>query len=322
MKRQLTMLLGLVAVAALMGLAAGCSDDSGTAKETLCTDRVDNDGDGKTDCADSDCAHNAACTNPTTETNCSNNIDDDNDGSTDCADADCANDPACANPTTETNCSNNVDDDNDGFTDCSDTDCANDPACQGGGGQLSCVGINACFACCPQTDQACVQACMGAGSSTAQQNLQAIIGCMQQNCSTQCSGNDQNACNQCLEANCQAEMDACTWWDTPGNAGCWTTYMCLAQNCGNTNFITDGSGNAQSCVDPNTNSGLFCYQDCLGATDDGSFQLMVDMFDCFDAATGTGGQCETECQNPNSTECSTCIQQACGSQIAACQNDG
>ncbi len=34
---------------------------------------------------------------PTTETSCTDNIDNDNDGNTDCADTDCANDPACQN---------------------------------------------------------------------------------------------------------------------------------------------------------------------------------------------------------------------------------
>jgi hypothetical protein len=61
--------------------------------ETNCTDKVDNDGDGKTDCADPDCASDPAC--KPIETNCTNGIDDDGDGLTDCKDPDCANDPAC-----------------------------------------------------------------------------------------------------------------------------------------------------------------------------------------------------------------------------------
>ena len=297
----------------------------GSPTETNCTDNVDNDGDGSTDCTDSDCANDPACSNPSTETNCSDNIDNDGDGNTDCADSDCAQDPACPNPSTETNCSDQVDNDSDGFTDCNDTDCANDPACQGGGGQLSCLGINLCLACCPSNDNgACGQACMGAGSNTAQQNLQALLSCAQQHCSAQCQqGGDQNACNQCVDQNCHSQEQACTWWDSPGTAGCWTTYNCLGTNCQSKNLITDGSGTAQTCVDPNTNSGLFCYQDCLGATDDDSFQKMVDMFDCFSAAMGQGGQCESQCgNNGNQNVCSSCLWNACDTEIGTCQNDG
>ncbi len=73
--------------------AAGCvvCDPS----ETSCTDGVDNDCDGLTDCADTDCAGDPACCDPS-ETSCTDGVDNDCDGLLDCADtADCAGDPAC-----------------------------------------------------------------------------------------------------------------------------------------------------------------------------------------------------------------------------------
>ncbi len=82
---------------------------------------------------DLDCAqHNyddgdCAVSTPTSETSCTNGVDDDQDGLTDCADSDCAFDSACQ---PETNCTNGVDDDQDGLTDCDDSDCASDAACQ------------------------------------------------------------------------------------------------------------------------------------------------------------------------------------------------
>jgi hypothetical protein len=54
--------------------------------ETNCTDGVDNDGDGSTDCADTDCIIAPIC-NP--ETVCDDGIDNDSDGLTDCDDLDC-----------------------------------------------------------------------------------------------------------------------------------------------------------------------------------------------------------------------------------------
>ncbi|MBN2725159.1 MAG: hypothetical protein JXR95_13930 [Deltaproteobacteria bacterium] len=50
--------------------------------------------------------------------NCTNGIDDDFDGFTDCEDRDC--DSVCIRPE---NCTNGIDDDLDGFTDCEDRDC-------------------------------------------------------------------------------------------------------------------------------------------------------------------------------------------------------
>jgi hypothetical protein len=58
----------------------------------ICTDAIDNDRDGATDCNDPDCFGATGCT---TETNCTDGADNDADGTTDCADADCNTAPAC-----------------------------------------------------------------------------------------------------------------------------------------------------------------------------------------------------------------------------------
>ncbi|MCA9650582.1 MAG: pre-peptidase C-terminal domain-containing protein [Myxococcales bacterium] len=63
---------------------------------------------------------------------CDNGLDDDGDGITDCADSDCAADPSCA-PDPEI-CDNGIDDDGDGDADCSDSDCTGDPVCAPGPG--------------------------------------------------------------------------------------------------------------------------------------------------------------------------------------------
>jgi|GEM_PF-1421070 len=56
-----------------------------------CADGIDNDGDGATDCGDSECADAPGCV----EADCADTLDDDGDGATDCADFDCAVDAAC-----------------------------------------------------------------------------------------------------------------------------------------------------------------------------------------------------------------------------------
>lgn len=87
--------------------------------ETICNDKHDNDGDGKVDCADPDCAGVAGCP-ATTETNCTDKIDNDADNRVDCDDTDCDKDKAC----------NSNDKDGDGFptpTDCNDNNAAVHP---------------------------------------------------------------------------------------------------------------------------------------------------------------------------------------------------
>lgn len=82
--------------------------------EHLCSDTLDNDNDGKTDCDDTDCAQDVLClmavnqANPqnqnAVEQNCADTLDDDADGKIDCDDSDCSADPACpANNTSSGN---------------------------------------------------------------------------------------------------------------------------------------------------------------------------------------------------------------------------
>ena len=63
------------------------------ATETNCSDRIDEDGDTVTDCADADCYDNEVCKTAggleNTDTLCSDWIDNDGDGAVDCEDMDC-----------------------------------------------------------------------------------------------------------------------------------------------------------------------------------------------------------------------------------------
>ena len=84
------------------------SDDTTPGSEEDCTDGLDEDQDGLTDCEDADCAE--ACVE-----DCADKVDNDQDGLTDCDDDDCV----C----TEEDCGDGVDDDKDGLLDCEDDDC-------------------------------------------------------------------------------------------------------------------------------------------------------------------------------------------------------
>ncbi|GMV40409.1 MAG: hypothetical protein AMXMBFR64_21250 [Myxococcales bacterium] len=100
----------------------GAPDTQGadvTPSPEVCTNGVDDDLDGLTDCYDPDCVKQQGCFEI-----CGNGKDDDVDGLTDCADSDCAGKPGCIE-----NCINGVDDDLDGKTDCADPDCVGTVAC-------------------------------------------------------------------------------------------------------------------------------------------------------------------------------------------------
>lgn len=96
----------------------GCLDPNcwvkGAGCEEVCEGAKDEDGDGKTDCADSDCASFEACIEQ-----CNGGKDEDVDGKTDCADSDCwVADSGCKEL-----CSGGADEDGDAQIDCADSDC-------------------------------------------------------------------------------------------------------------------------------------------------------------------------------------------------------
>ncbi len=122
---------------------AACNDTCSEAADNcyapagaMCTD------DGMA-CTTDACNGTGTCTHTTTpESACGNATDDDCDGMTDCADSDCAGAPCgpggatcsgstctCPGGATETMCTNASDDDCDGAADCADSDCASAAAC-------------------------------------------------------------------------------------------------------------------------------------------------------------------------------------------------
>jgi hypothetical protein len=136
-----------VAVPAAMALGvclgAGCRDDDSGATGEICTNNIDDDGDGAVDCADAECSEEEACLPvaaygvPFDNENCSDGFDNDFDGLTDCADTgDCLEDPAClAQPEYAAvfeDCGDDQDNDGDGDIDCLDSDCAEATECMGG----------------------------------------------------------------------------------------------------------------------------------------------------------------------------------------------
>jgi endo-1,4-beta-D-glucanase Y len=114
-----------------------CAADCGAApsQEQSCSDGLDDDCDLDVDCADSDCAGDAAC-QVCGDASCGAGEDQ-----CSCA-ADCG-----APPSAETSCTDGISDDCDADVDCDDADCASDPACQAptcGGNKAACSSPDDC----------------------------------------------------------------------------------------------------------------------------------------------------------------------------------
>jgi len=113
----------------------------------VCTDRLDNDGDGRFDCGDPGCSDvpELCCGREDDAGACTNGLDDDADGFVDCDDFGCGAAAPCARPpapaerdagagtstSTEDSperCRDGCDNDGDGYVDCDDFDCSRSTA--------------------------------------------------------------------------------------------------------------------------------------------------------------------------------------------------
>jgi hypothetical protein len=195
--RNLRLLIACTAIFTL-GFVANCGDD---AKETNCTDQVDNDGDGVTDCADSDCDGNQAC-----QSGCNNNNLCEpaaGENATNCPN-DCGSAPVCGNGTCETG-----EDSTNCLQDCPVNPCNNDGDCDAG-----------------ETTANCPADCSGSDECVADADVLADNGCaMGETC-------DLAAAVECRATGAVANYAACTAsTDCGANAGCYsldgTTFSCL-----------------------------------------------------------------------------------------------
>ncbi|MGA9521565.1 MAG: hypothetical protein WBV82_08885, partial [Myxococcaceae bacterium] len=143
-----------------------------------CDNGVDDNGDGKADCADPKCFKHVSCVMGGVEL-CGNDVDDDHDLAVDCDDADCGNAPLCNAPGNESSdaaCSDGQDNDGDQLVDCEDPSCATTQACRVPGTE-DCTNIADDdadgFADCADPDcagQPCGTGCLCAGGKRTEEN--------------------------------------------------------------------------------------------------------------------------------------------------------
>ena len=269
---------------------------------------MDNDGDGKRDCADTaDCAGAANFCGTGTPENlaCNDGLDNDLNGDRDCEDAACAG-LSCGTGCTcvarvkaETTCSDGLDNDGDGLTDCVDPDCAgvgSESSCTDGrdnncNGLVDCADP-ACSGTPTCTNLAVGQACASNGQ------------CASQVCRTEASSGWPSGA-------CVAGVNTCSR-DAGVSVGCPSGSVCTSDQFGT--FCRQGCSGAGGCrqgyscddEDNDSSSGSWCVPSCTSDADcahlGGSYgcnpwskrcELKDKSLKRYGAACSNDSQCET-----------------------------
>ena len=239
-----------------------------------CQDGVDNDLDGKVDCADSDCWTFPPGLCPE---NCTDGIDNNQDGFLDCQDWDCIDTEAC-----QEDCDDGLDNDLDGEVDCADPDCLGDLSCE----EICDDGLDNDFN--GETDCA--------DSSCVEHNA----------CKELCDGsdNDQDGLIGCDDPDCD-RVDPCLEYcddgiDNDGNGltdcedrDCWHDGGCFESNCED-GLDNDGDG-LTDCEDERCQVPRYCEVDYSGMCTDGIDNDSNGLIDCEEAACFDAVGCIEDC---------------------------
>jgi hypothetical protein len=130
---------------------------------------------------------------------------------------------SCLQTSCQTECSGG---DSEACNTCAETNCsAQLDACDWNPtGTTGCMGLNDCLSTCSAPDTSgggsaatcptqpgllCYNDCFGSADQDAIDKLFAYLDCVWGNCETECSGNDQQACQTCVQNNCSTEGMAC-----------------------------------------------------------------------------------------------------------------
>ncbi|NUN15431.1 MAG: hypothetical protein HUU55_17545 [Myxococcales bacterium] len=180
----------------------------------------------------------------------------------DCAEKECGDD-GCGN--TCGSCSEN-------------TECQPNGKCVSIATSESCKDLAACIGPCGG-NAACAQGCVANSSPAVQQQIQAINNCATQNCQS-CGQTDAVCLQKCTFENCSKEYFGCF----SGQSSCMGILQCMQTCAGN-------QGCAAACVADGTESAQLAY-----------YEVVYCVFDecgsnptaqCQQAATGTGGACQS-----------------------------
>ncbi len=254
-----------------------------------CGDGIDNDGDGKIDCADADCKAEAACVE-----NCTDGKDNDLDDQVDCKDADCAQAPSCLclslNCDDKQACTTDSCDDTtgkcvhiDNKLTCDDGDaCTSGDGCGGG----KCVGAAKD---CSDGDPCTTDSCDAKTGTCAHAK---IVGCG--GCKTSADCGDGNVCT---DDSCDVSTGKCA--NTNNTKACDGGDVCSYGD------VCDGTGSCKTGTSKTCEDGNVCTIDsCDSKTGACSYAHTKDGTTCDDGkACTTGDACKAGSCVPAKADC-------------------
>ncbi len=318
----------------------------------ICDNGVDDDSDGDVDCADSDCANAPACSQ-LTETACGDGQDNDSDGDVDCADSDCASYPACGGSgwtCGETwTCVENCGTDYTCMQDCQDNACASGQAkaqdlldCAQSACLMSCfggLGDPSCQQCiissCPTEYQACMNDTCTPVAEVCDNNLDddqdGDVDCADSDCSG-FAGCGAEVCDDGYDNDGDGDVD-CADGDCAGDPACTASPEVCDDNIDNDNDGDTDCADSDCTGDPACATGgdtcsdiLACRQNCTQG--DTACYDACEAAGCASAQTAYNdleacvfANCVPPCGGGNQMQCYMCIQNSCGTEYNACQNN-
>jgi hypothetical protein len=279
--------------------------DTLPALQEQCANRIDDDQDRLIDCADADCAADAACQ---IRENCGNGADDDGDFWVDCQDMDCQGQPACG---AAEDCANNRDDDGDQLIDCRDANCVGAAACavvevcadgndNDADGAVDCGDADCALdAACPAGED-CTNGADDDGDTLADcldGECLGVIQCQAEICGNQrddnadgftdCADPDCRGAQACQPEDCNNGVDDNGDGQTDCEAAvCQADVHCQPEDC--VNGMDDNANGRVDCDDVQCENTLFCTREvCDDALDNDN-----DGFtDCFDSDCSISPRC-------------------------------
>ncbi len=216
----------------------------------ICDNGMDDDGDGATDCADSDCTGHPSCGCIPTPEVCNDNVDNDCDNQVDCDDPDCSWAPWCCTPTPEI-CDDGQDNDCDSLADCDDPDCSWAPWC-----------------CVPQPEM-----CWDGQDN----DCDFLVDCDDPDCANEpwCCVPEPEVCNDGQDNDCDSLVD-CDDSDCDGSPAC-----CVPEpeNC--FDFSDNDCDSLVDCADPDCAGvpGCQCYPEVCNDNVDNDCDNLTDCAD-------------------------------------------
>jgi hypothetical protein len=313
----------------------------------ICDNGLDDDSDGRTDCADPLCERTPRC-----EEDCTNGVDDNEDGAADCDDGSCAwhahcyedcfdgvdneadglvdcDDPDCDDRShCREGCQDGTDGDGDGLTDCDDPDCSYMASCQelcddGVDGDRD--GLVDCF----DSDCAFSPACFEVCDNGVDDDADGLTDCDDARCATApacrevCDNgadDDGDGRIDCADSDCAYEPVCET--------GCRVTWSQLAdprcpdgvcptacvvkiwEDCDN--GADDNGDGAKDCADVGCTWSAACVEDCAnGVDDDGDGWVDCEDPQC-DAHPACPERCDDGGADADGDRLPDCHESACG----------